>query len=81
MNEWMNDGNNGMVMTITIDKVSLTLIPQGMPKNFVWQSETDDTLVQSANFMFSGESTSPSSLHANGKIRTENKIKCKKIKN
>ena len=28
----MNDGNNGMVMTITIDKVSLTLIPQGMPK-------------------------------------------------
>ena len=32
MNEWMNDGNKGMVMTITTDKVSLTLIPLGMPK-------------------------------------------------
>ena len=31
--------------------------------------------------MFSGESTSPSSLHANGKIKTENKIKIlKKLK-
>ena len=55
--------------------------PPRNAKKTVWQSGTDDTLVQSANFMFSGESTSPSSLHANGKIKTENKIKFKKIKN